>query len=107
MTTISSTTSAATAAANATYLANGGEFLQSVQTTGNWMLDAVNNSGANWMDPSSSGPDVVDLAANAFAEAQTANSSTIANLAISQGAKVMQDQINALNGIGQAVNVLA
>jgi hypothetical protein len=106
MTTISST-SAATTAANATYLANGGEFLQSVQSTGNWMLDAVSNDGANWMDPSSSGPDVVDLAANAFAEAETANTSTIANLAISQGAQIMQEQLNALNGVGQTVNVLA
>jgi len=107
MTTVSSASLSA-AASNAYYLAHGGEFLNSVQTTGNWMLDVANSdNGSNWLDPSSSGPDVVDLAANAFAEAHTASAGTITNLVLSQAQSVLQDQLNALQGIGQTVNVLA
>jgi len=95
------------AASNAYYLAHGGYFLNSVQTTGNWMLDVASADTSSWLDPNSSGPDVVDLAANAFAQAQTATADTAANLVINQAKSVLLDQLNALQGLGQTVNVLA
>jgi len=71
------------------------------------MLDAVSNDSSNWMDPSSSGPDFVDMAANAFALAQTATTTTLGNMAINQGIQSAQSQLNDLLGVGQLVNVFA
>jgi len=107
MTTVSSSSLSA-AASNAYYLAHGGEFLNSVQTTGNWMLDVANSDTTSWLDPNSNGPDIVDLAANAFAQAQTATANTATNLVLTQAQSVLQQQLNALqSGTGQFVNLLA
>ena len=96
------------AASNAYYLSHGGEFLNSVQSTGNWMLDVANSDTTSWLDPNSNGPDIVDLAANAFAQAQTATADTATNQILTQAQSVLQQQLNALqNGTGQFVNLLA
>jgi hypothetical protein len=96
---------------------NGAAFLQSIQTTGNWLLDASNASSSDWMDPSSSGPDAVDLAANAFAGAHVTAITYGSNFAVNKGIAVLQQALNAsssdnvLNAtstaLGQTVNVLA
>lgn len=107
MTAVSSSSLSA-AASNAYYLAHGGEFLNSVQSSGNWMLDVANSDTTSWLDPNSNGPDVVDLAANAFAQARTATADTAANLIINQAKSVLQQQLSALqSGTGQFVNLLA
>jgi len=106
MTAVSSTSLSA-AASNAYYLAHGGQFLNSVQTTGNWMLDVAGSDTSSWLDPNSNGPDVVDLAANAFAQAHTATADTITNLVINQAKSVLQNQLNSMLGLGQNVNILA
>jgi len=108
MTAVSSTSLSA-AVSNAYYLAHGGEFLNSIQSTGNWMLDvaSADNSSSSWLDPNSSGPDIVDLAANAFAQAHTATADTTTNMILSHATSVLQEQLNALQGVGQTVNVLA
>jgi hypothetical protein len=96
---------------------NGAAFLQSIQTTGNWMLDASSAYSSNWMDPSSSGPDAVDLAANAFAAAHVTAITYGSNSAVNKGIAVLQQALNASSSqnvlsatstaLGQTVNVLA
>jgi len=103
MTAISSASSSA--AANAYYLANGGEFLQSIQTSGNWLMDASSTDTANWMDPSSTGPDTVGLAANAFAKATQLQTSYTGSLAVNQGILSLQAQLNGQ--VGSQVNIFA
>lgn len=84
---------------------NGAAFLQSMQTSGNWMLDASNVTSANWMDPSSSSPDAVDLAANAFAGAHVTAITYGSNFAVNKGILSLQAQLNAQPG--SHVNIFA
>lgn len=104
MTAVSSASLSA-AASNAYYLAHGGSFLNSQQTTGNWMLDAVSNDTADWMDPSSNGPDAVGLAANAFAKAHMVNATVSGSLAVNKGILTLQSQLNTQ--VGSQVNIFA
>jgi hypothetical protein len=85
---------------------NGAAFLQSVPTTGNWMLDATSTDTADWMDPSSNGPDYVGIAANAFAKAHMVNTTVNGQLAVNQGIATMQSLL-APSGAGQLVNLFA
>jgi hypothetical protein len=84
----------------------GSAFLQSLPTTGNWMLDAVSANNSDWMDPSSSGPDAVNLAANAFAQAETATTGTLNSLAVNKGIATLQTKL-AASEAGQTVNIFA
>jgi len=87
---------------------NGAAFLQAMQTTGNWMLDASNATSSDWMDPSSSGPDAVDLAANAFAGAHVTAITYDSNFAVNKGITTLQNVLSATSTApGQAVNFLA
>ncbi len=85
---------------------NGYAFLQSLTTTGNWMLDAVSNDTADWLDPSSNGPDAVRLAANAFAKAHLLSTTAKGSLAVNQGIQTQQSALTALSS-GQTLNILA
>jgi hypothetical protein len=101
MTTISSASAASI---------NGAAFLQTMQSSssGNWMLDASNADSSDWMDPSSSGPDAVDLAANAFAGAQVNAITYGSNFAVNQGLTALQNILSVTSTApGQAVNILA
>jgi hypothetical protein len=87
---------------------NGAAFLQSMQTTGNWMLDASNATSSDWMNPSSSGPDVVNLAANAFASAHVTAITFGSNFAVNKGITTLQNVLSTTSAApGQAVNFLA
>jgi hypothetical protein len=87
---------------------NGAAFLQSMQTSGNWMLDASNATSSDWMDPSSSGPDAVDLAANAFAGAHVTAITYGSNFAVNKGITTLQNVLSTTSTApGQAVNILA
>jgi hypothetical protein len=87
---------------------NGAAFLQSMQTSGNWMLDASNATSSDWMDPSSSGPDAVDLAANAFAGAHVTAITYGSNFAVNKGITTLQNVLSTTSAApGQAVNFLA
>ena len=87
---------------------NGAAFLQTMQTTGNWMLDASNATSSDWMDPSSSGPDAVDLAANAFAGAHVTAITYGSNFAVNKGITTLQNVLSATSTApGQALNFLA
>ena len=80
-------------------------FLQSQSTPGgNWVQDAVSSSAdsADWMDPNASGPDAVDLAANAFAAAEQVKLTNQNSLAVNTGISVLSAQLT-----GQSVNILA
>ena len=103
---MSSISSLSAATSNAYYLSHGGQFINSVQSSGNWMLDVAGADTSSWLDPNSSGPDIVNLAANAFARAHTATADTIANLVINQAKSVLQQRLSSLQS-GQFVNVLA
>jgi hypothetical protein len=83
----------------------GAAFLASVPTSGSWLQDAASadaSSGADWMDPNSSGPDVVDQAANAFASAHLAASSQQSSLSVNQGISSLETALS-----GQTVDLLA
>jgi hypothetical protein len=72
---------------------------------GNWVQDTLNATAdeADWMDPnSSSGTDVVTLAANAFAAAQQIQLTNLNSLAVNTGISVLSKQLT-----GQSVNMLA
>ena len=84
---------------------NGTYFLQSLKTTGNWMLDATSTDTSDWMDPTSNGPDSVGLAANAFAKASLLKTSYSGTLAINQGILTLQSQLNSQ--VGSKVNIFA
>jgi hypothetical protein len=84
---------------------NGAAFLQSMKTTGNWLLDAANTDSSDWMDPSSSGPDAVNLAANAFAGAHVTAITYGSNFAVNTGILSLQAQLNAQPG--SQVNIFA
>ena len=76
-----------------------------MKTTGNWMLDASNATSADWMDSSTSGPDAVDLAANAFAGAHVTAITYGSNYAVNKGILSLQAQLNAQPG--SQVNIFA
>jgi hypothetical protein len=83
----------------------GAAFLASVPTSGSWFQDAASadaSSGADWMDPNSSGPDVVDQAANAFASAHLVSSSQQSSLSVNQGISTLETAL-----AGQTVDFLA
>lgn len=81
------------------------------------MLDASNADSSDWMDPSSSGPDAVDLAANAFAGAHVTAITFGSNFAVNKGITALQQALAASsspnvfggnsNALGQLVNILA
>src|SRR5450631_51907 len=88
---------------------NGAAFLQSLPSTpgGNWVQDtavAEASATADWMDPnaSSSGPDAVSLAANAFAAAEQVAMTNKNSLAVNTGLSVLSKQL-----AGQTVNIFA
>lgn len=90
---------------------NGAAFLQAVQSSGNWLQDTATADAAgsaDWMDPSSSGPDAVDLAANAFASAQQVKNTNLNSLAVNQGISTLEAELaNQTLVAGQSVNILA
>lgn len=71
---------------------------------GNWVQDAASAAAdsADWMDPNASGPDAVDLAANAFAAAAQVNLTNKNSLAVNTGISVLSAQL-----VGQSVDILA
>ncbi len=73
------------------------------------MLDASNAAAADWMDPSSSSaPDAVNLAANAFASAHVTAITYGSNFAVNKGIQTLQNVLSATStSPGQAVNFLA
>jgi hypothetical protein len=93
-----------TSSSNAYYLAHGGYFLNSLTTSGNWLLNSVSNDTGNWL--SSSATDVVNLAANAFAKAHIVNTTTNASLAVNKGIQTQQSALTALS-TGQSLDIFA
>jgi len=92
-------------AAATTATVNGSAFLQTIKTSGNWLLDASNADSSDWMDPSASGPDAVDLAANAFAGAHVSAITYGSNAAVNEGILTLQAQLNSQPG--SQVNIFA
>jgi hypothetical protein len=86
---------------------NGAAFLQSMASSstagGNWVQDSTNatTNNADWMDPSASGPDTTDLAANAMAAAHQIQLTNQNSLAVSKGISVLSAQLTG------SVNILA
>lgn len=83
---------------------NGSYFLQSLTSKGNWLLDAASSDPTDWMDPTDSGPDLVDSAATAFAQAESATTAARGSIAVNQGINVLQSQ---LAGLGESVDIFA
>jgi hypothetical protein len=92
------------AAATTAYV-NGSAFLQTIKTSGNWLLDASSAASSDWMDPSSSGPDAVELAASAFAGAHVTAITYGSNFAVNKGILALQGQLNSQPG--SQVNIFA
>jgi hypothetical protein len=83
----------------------GASFLQSQSNPGgNWLQDTASATAdsSDWMDPNASGPDSVDLAANAIAAAQQIRLTNENSLAVNQGISVLSAQLT-----GQSVDIFA